>query len=179
MTRIRPRDRDAIVRALQKGAVPRSGLELIRVGRDVELVTVFADLTRVVGGGSANRLVVGAPGAGKTFMLRLARSVALDRGFVTVHADQRPHGTMPGFGDLVRTMATRARPDGGAMVAVVERFLTNALHSGQDPRIAVRWHLDALRELPGGADFVEVVARYWEAYDHGDEQLRTDVLRWW
>ena len=179
MTRIRPRDRDAIVRALQKGAVPRSGLDLVRVGRDVELVTVTADLTRVAGGGSANRLVVGAPGTGKTFMLRLARSAALERRLVTVHADQRPHGTMPGFGDLMRTMATRARPGGGAMVAVVERFLTGLLHSGQDPRIAIRRRLDALREQPGGVDFVEVVARYWEAYDRGDEQLRTDALRWW
>ena len=35
-----------------------------------------------------------------------------------------------------------------------------------------------LTELTGGYDFAEVIAKYWQGHDTGDEQLKSDAVRW-
>jgi P-loop Domain of unknown function (DUF2791) len=188
--RIRPRERDAIVASLRAGVVPRVGQQHIQVGRAAEIRTVLHDLDRITDGGAGCRFVIGEYGSGKTFFLHLARSVALERRLVTVHADLSPDrrlhagsGQARGlYAELMRNLATRARPDGGALASVVERFVTGALSeantTGDEPRDAIRSRLAALSELTGGYDFATVVGAYWRGYDGGDEQLRADAVRW-
>jgi hypothetical protein len=187
---IRVRERDAIVAALRAGMVPRVGQQHIQVGRVAELRAAVQDIDRIADGGAGSRFVIGEYGSGKTFFLHLVRAVALEKRLVTVHADLSPDrrlhaasGQARGlYAELMRNLATRARPDGGALASVVERFVTGALNeanaSGDDPQQTIRSRLAALSELTGGYDFAAVVGAYWRGYDSGDERLRIDAVRW-
>lgn len=188
--RIRPRDRDAIVNSLRAGVVPRIGQQHIQVGRAGELAALLTDIERIADDGSAARFVIGEYGSGKTFFLQLVRSVALQKKLVTVHADLSPDRRLHATGgqarslysELMRNMATRAKPDGGAMGSVVERFVTSALSearaTGRSPETVIRAGLDQLTELTGGYDFADVVAKYWQGHGTGNEQLKSDAVRW-
>lgn len=188
--RIRPRERDAVLQALRAGVVPRTGQHHIQVGRAPEVTALLADIDRIVDGGSGSRFVIGEYGSGKTFFLHLIRSIALQRKLVTVHSDLSPDRRLHATGgqarslyaELMRNMATRAKPDGGAMAGVVERFVSQALAeakaSGQTPEVVIATRLASLTELTGGYDFAEVVGKYWQGHDTGDETLKLDAVRW-
>jgi len=183
---IRPRERDAIVASLRAGVVPRVGQQHIQVGRGAEVQAAVRDVDRIADGGAGCRFVIGEYGSGKTFFLHLVRSIGLERRLVTVHADLSPErrlhagsGQARGlYAELMANMATRARPDGGALATVVERFVTGALGDGGDPAEAIRSRLAALTELAGGYDFATVIGAYWRGYDSGDERVRADAVRW-
>ncbi|MBB5789565.1 ATP-binding protein [Jiangella mangrovi] len=188
--RIRPRDRDTLINGLRAGVVPRVGQQHIQVGRVNELNAMLVDIDRIADNGATARFVIGEYGSGKTFFLHLVRSVALQRRLVTTHADLSPDRRLHATGgqarslysELMRNMSTRAKPDGGAMGSVVERFVTGALTEaatqGLQPEAVIRGRLNQLSELTGGYDFAEVVAKYWQGHDTGDEQLKSDAVRW-
>jgi hypothetical protein len=188
--RIRPRDRDAIVQSLRAGVVPRVGQHHIQVGRANEVTALVTDIDRVADGGSSIRFAIGEYGAGKSFFLNLVRAIALERKLVTVHADLSPDRRLHATGgqarslyaELMRNLATRTRPEGGAMASVVERFVTDSLSAAAArdvaPEIVIRERLAALEELTGGYDFAQVVAAYWKGHDTGNEQLKADAVRW-
>jgi hypothetical protein len=189
-TPIRPRDRDALLQALRGGVVPRAGIHHIQVGRFEEVKALLADCRRIADGGSAFRLVVGEYGAGKTFFLSLVRQMALESKLVTVHADLNPSRRLHGtggqgralYGELIKNMATRTRPDGGALASVVEKFISTARDeaaaSGLPVDDIIRQKLAELTELTNGYDFAAVVGAYWRGFDEGNEQLKLDALRW-
>lgn len=189
-TRIRPRERDAVIQSLRAGVVPRAGQAHIQVGRAAEVQALVTDIARIADGGAGSRFVIGEYGSGKTFFLNLIRSIALEKRLVTVHADLSPDRRLHAtggqarslFAELMRNMATRAKPDGGAMASVVERFVTHALTeartSGVGEETVIRQRLNSLMELTGGYDFADVVAKYWRGHDTGDEQLKSDAIRW-
>jgi voltage-gated potassium channel Kch len=188
--RIRPRDRDAILQSLRAGVVPTVGHQHIQVGRANEVAALVEDVDRIADGGSCIRFVIGEFGAGKSFFLNLVRAIALERKLVTVHADLSPDRRLHATGgqarslyaELMRNMATRAKPDGGAMPNVVERFVSDSLTAAQQrdvaPEAVIHERLSSLRELTGGYDFAEVVAAYWRGHDTGNEQLKADAVRW-
>ena len=188
--RIRPRERDAIVASLRAGVVPRVGQHHLQVGRVAEVRAVVGDITRIADGGSAVRFVIGEYGSGKTFFLQLARSIALERRLVTMHADLSPgrrlHATSGQaralYAELARNLATRARPEGGALAGVVERFVSQSLaqarDTGTDPESMIHSRLSELTESTSGYDFAQVLAQYWRGHDGGNDQLKADAVRW-
>jgi hypothetical protein len=188
--RIRPKDRDAIIQSLRAGVVPRTGQQHIQVGRVEEVKALVRDVERIAEGGSAIRFVIGEYGSGKTFFLNLIRSIALEKRLVTVHADLNPDRRLHAtdgkarslYAELMRNLATRARPEGGALPSVVERFVSSALTEAKsrntNPEAVIREKLTALSELVGGYDFAEVIAAYWRGHDSGNEALKADAVRW-
>ncbi|MCW2941272.1 MAG: hypothetical protein JWN00_4257 [Actinomycetia bacterium] len=189
-TRIRPRERDALIQSLRAGVVPRVGQHHVQVGRAAEVRALLADIERIADGGSGVRMMVGEYGAGKTFFLHLIRSVAMEKRLVTAHADLNPDRRLHATGgqarslyaELMRNLATRAKPEGGAMPSVVERFVSTALTEAHetetDPAQVIRTRLADLSEMTGGYDFAEVVGAYWRGHDLGDEQLKSSAIRW-
>src|SRR4051794_9169094 len=149
-TRIRPRDRDAILQSLAAGVVPRRGQQHIQVGRALEVSALVGDLERLMDGGSAVRFVIGEYGAGKSFFLQLIRSVALEKNLVTMHADLTPDRRLHATGgqartlyaELARNLATRSSPEGGALPSIVERFITTALQNAAAEGRAVQDVID-------------------------------------
>jgi hypothetical protein len=190
MSVIRPRERDAIVASLRAGVVPRTGQQHVQVGRVAEVRAVLGDITRIADGGASARFVIGEYGSGKTFFLHLARSIALERRLVTMHADLSPgrrlHATSGQaralYAELARNLATRARPVGGALAGVVERFVSQALvqarDSRTDPESVIHARLSELTESVAGYDFAHVLAQYWRGHDNGDDRLKGDAVRW-
>lgn len=188
--RISPRDRDGVLHALRAGVVPRRGLQHVQVGRAREVEALIKDIDRIVEGGSGTRFVIGDFGAGKTFFLSLVSSIALQKGLVTMAADLNPDRRLYGssgqarslYSELTRNIATRTRPEGGAMASVVERFITTALQqsksSGEHVEEILQDRLHSLSELVGGYDFAQVIDNYWRGHDQGNEQLKTDAVRW-
>lgn len=190
MNAIRRKDRDLIVQALSAGVVPRVGLRHIQVGRAREVEALVRDIDRIVDAGSAVRFVIGEYGAGKTFFLNLVRLIALERRLVTIHADLAPdrrlHATAGQarglYAEAVRNMATRTKPEGGALPSLVERFVTECVREAEDAGLPVERVIDRrlapLLDMIGGHDFATVLKAYWRAHEDGDDALKAAALRW-
>ncbi len=191
MTIIIPaKERDASIQALRAGVVPRLGIRHVQVGRSREVMETVRDMTRIADGGSAVRFVIGEYGSGKTFFLTLARNVAAEKKLVVMHADLSPERRLHATGgqartlcaELVLSMATRTKPDGGALASVLERFLGDvrklAAAQGRDADEVIRERLETVREGVAGFDFAEVVIRYWQGFEEGNEALKASALRW-
>ena len=188
--RIKPRERDTIVQALRAGVVPKLGLQHIQVGRVREIEELVRDIERIADGGAAIRFVVGEYGSGKTFFLNLIRLIALERGMVVLSADMAPDRRLHATGgqarslyaEMTRNASTRTKPDGGAMASIVERFASQAARiaetSDRPPSDVIHEKLAVLEELTGGYDFANVIARYWEGFEAGDDELKSAALRW-
>ncbi|QZN82060.1 ATP-binding protein [Stenotrophomonas sp. DR822] len=187
---IRSRDRDAVIQSLRAGVVPRAGQHLIQVGRAREVQTLVSDIDRLADGGSSFRLVVGEYGAGKTFFLNLVRAIAMERKLVVASADLNPDRRLHASGgqarslyaELMRNLATRTKPDGGALPGVVEKFISTAVAESKSQGVSteqvIRAKLEQLSELVNGYDFADVIAAYWRGFEQGNEQLKSDAIRW-
>lgn len=188
--RLRPRERDAVIQSLRAGVTPRTGLQHIQVGRVREVESLLKDIERIADGGSAFRLIIGEFGSGKSFFLQLIRAIALEKGLVTLHADLSPDRRLHATGgqarnlyaELLRNCSTRTRQDGNALTSVVERFITEARKEadakGSSVGTAIEERLGNLSELVGGYDFAKVVEAYWHGHENGNDQLKTDAVRW-
>lgn len=190
MPELKPRERDAILQALRAGVVPKLGLRHIQVGRSREIEELVKDIDRIADGGAAIRFVIGEYGAGKTFFMNLIRLVALEKGLVVMFADLAPDRRIHATGgqarglyaEMARNISTRSKPDGGALASVVERFVSQALRDSEDRKVPVgeviRERLGHFEELTGGFEFAEVIRRYWEGHEAGDEDVKSAALRW-
>jgi len=187
---IRSKDRDAVVQSLRAGVVPRAGQHLIQVGRAREVETLVSDIDRLADGGSSFRLVIGEYGAGKTFFLNLVRAIAMERKLVVASADLNPDRRLHASGgqarslyaELMRNLATRTKPQGGALAGVVEKFIStakaDAKAQGVPTEQVLRAKLEQLTELVNGYDFADVIAAYCRGFDEGNEQLKSNAIRW-
>ena len=188
--RIKARERDTIIQALSAGVVPRVGLQHVQVGRHKEIEAAVGDVDRMTDGGAAVRFIIGEYGSGKTFFLHLVRLIALEKRFVTIHADLAPDRRIHATGgqarnlyaELVRNMATRAKPDGGALSSIVERFVADAAKeadlSGITADKVIETRLESLRDYVGGYDYATVLSAYWRAFEEGQEAPKGTALRW-
>jgi hypothetical protein len=187
---IKPKHRDAIIQSLKAGVVPRVGQQHIQVGRHDEVKALLTDIDRIGESGSSIRFIIGEYGSGKTFFLNLIRSIALERNLVAINADLSPDRRLHATGgqarslyaELMRNLATRSKPDGGAMASVVEKFVSSALaearSGGMAVEVVIRTRLGSLQELVGGYDFAHVVEAYWRGHDSANEELKESALRW-
>ncbi|TWA91089.1 ATP-binding protein [Bradyrhizobium stylosanthis] len=187
---IKPKERDTIIQALSAGVVPRVGLPHIQVGRAAEIGALVRDVDRIADGGAAVRFVIGDYGAGKTFFANLIRLIALERRCVTVHADLGPDRRIYASGgqvralycEAVRNMATRTKPEGGALAAVVERLVTDAVKEAGERQVPVEKVIDEklapIQEFVGGYDFATVLKAYWRGSEASNEELKLAALRW-
>jgi hypothetical protein len=189
--KIRERDRQAILKALRAGVVPRVGLQHIQVGRKAEIQAILHDLDQVADGGASVRFIIGRFGSGKSFFLNLANTVALEKGFLVASADittdRRLHGTgghaRALYTELMRNLASKARPEGGALSSVLERWISEVMQeSGAadadalDPVLAAK--LKPLQELVSGFDVVKVIGAYVRGYQAGDAAKQEAAIRW-
>jgi hypothetical protein len=191
--RITEREESAILSSLSAGVVPRIGLQHIAVGRKEEVAALLEDLKGVEGGGASVRFVVGRFGTGKSFLLNLIRTVALERKFVVLQADittQRRLQSSGGearslYGELMKNLCTRGKPDGGALPSLIERWVGDVAMevngAGGDEKAVEARLLELclpLRDLVSGFDFVNVLAQYYRGYLRQDEALQANAIRW-
>ncbi len=188
--RIKTRERDAIIQSLKAGVVPRTGIQHIQVGRANEIKAIYRDIDRIAQGGSAFRLIIGEYGSGKTFFLNVIRSIALEKRLVAVNTDLSPDRRIHAsagqarnlYSELMRNMATRTRPEGNALTAVVERFVNSAQEeaekTGASVSSLINGRLSSLSEHVGGFDFAKVIEAYWRGHENDDDELKSNAIRW-
>lgn len=189
-----------IINSLKGGVVPRIGLPYITVGRKTEIEALLHDVAIIADGGASFRFIVGKYGSGKSFLLQTIRTYAMDRGFVVADADLSPERRLQGakgqglatYKELVRNLATKTRPEGGALTLILERWLGGiqsevAAESGlapDDPAFAkqvaerIARVLNALSEMVHGFDFARLLTLYYRAVLAGDEEKRGRVIKW-
>ncbi len=189
-TEIRKKDRDTIIQALRAGVVPKFGLHLIQVGRKLEVEALLSDIDRISEGGSAIRFIIGEYGSGKTFFLNLIRTIAMEKGLVTATADLNPSRRLFStsgqskslYMELVRNLSTRTKPDGGAMVGIVEKFIANTKKDAKGNSLTmeelIQLKLNALTELVCGFDFAQVVTCYYQGFEQGNDELKNNAVKW-
>ena len=188
--RIKTKERDSIIQSLKAGVVPRTGIQHIQVGRAKEIEAIFKDINRIAQGGSAFRLIIGEYGSGKTFFLNVIRSIALEKKLVAVNADLSPDRRIHAsagqarnlYSELMRNMATRTRPQGNALTAVVEVFVNSAQQeaekTGTSVSSVINDRLSSLAEHVGGYDFAKVIEAYWRGHENDDDELKSNAIRW-
>lgn len=189
-SKIKTKDRNAIIQSLKSGVTPRTGIQHIQVGRFNELQALIKDIDDIADGGAAFRLVIGDYGSGKTFFLSVVRSIALEKKLVTINADLSPDRRIHASGgqakalysELMRNMSTRNKPDGNALSSVVEGFISisrqEADELGVPTNDVIRNKLSKLTELVGGYDFAKVIENYWNGYENNDDSLKANAIRW-
>ena len=178
-----------MMNALSSGVVPRRGLEYIAVGRRKETETFVNDLADTAEGGGAFRFISGRFGNGKSFMTQMIRNYAMDRRFVVMDADLAINRRLTGnkregqntFMELIRNMAVRARPDGGALELILQTWLDSvAEETGRDSATkmekALRTKLSELSDMTFYQDFVKVILAYGWSISTEDED--NPALRW-
>ena len=187
---IKAKERETIIQSLKSGVVPRAGLQHIQVGRSEEPKSFINDVNTIAEGGTSFRFVIGEYGSGKTFFMSLIRSIALEKGLVTMHADLSPTKRLHGsdgqprmlLSEMVSNLATRTKPDGNALQNILERFISGAkeeaAYSGRDAYEVISEKLNELNDYTGGYNFISVIKKYLEGYETGNEQLMNDSLKW-
>lgn len=191
MADITSRERNAIIKSLAAGVVPAIGLQHIQVGRSQEVQAVLRDLEQAEQGSASVRFIVGRYGSGKTFFLNLMRNVALQRKFVVAQADITTERRLQGrdgqaralYTELVRNLSTRAKPEGGALANLVEKWMgeidaqvrTNG-GGDDDVKCAFGNALRPLQELVSGFDFTAVLTRYYEGFLTHNQPLQDAAL---
>lgn len=189
-SRIKPRERDAVIQALNAGVVPRIGIQHIAVGRSKETDALLKDIEKIADDGSAIRFIIGEYGAGKTFFLNLVKQISLEKKLVVVSADLAPDRRLHASGgqarnlysELMRNLSTRTKPDGGALQSIIERFISDVARKARTENIEVEdfihRELSPLEDLIAGFDFATVLSAYWRGFDDGDDTLKGAALRW-
>ncbi|MCX7592465.1 MAG: ATP-binding protein [Fischerella sp.] len=190
----------AIINSLSAGVVPRVGLEHIAVGREKELKSLLQNLNDIAEGIAAFRFIIGNYGSGKSFMLQLLRNHAIEQGFVVADADlsleRRLAGTnnegLATYRELMSRLATKTRPDGGALVSILEGWINKiqqevAKETGMRPHdcgfddqveTKIREVVQYIEDLVHGFDFGNVIIAYWRGYRLDDDDLKAAALRW-
>lgn len=190
---------NTLLSSLSAGVVPRVGAPYIAIGRVDEIASLVANLDEVAEGGAFTRFLIGRYGSGKSFLIQLIRTHALERGFVCADADLSPErrltaGSGAGlatYRELISNMAVKASPDGGALATVLSRHITalraELIGLGLDPdseayraelRKRVFAVLSELEDDVGGFDFARVLSEYYLAALSDDNDKKSSCLRW-
>ncbi len=188
-----------VINALKGGVVPRVGLPYITVGRAGEIDALLHDVGIISEGGASFRFIVGKYGSGKSFLLQTIRNYAMDKNFVVADADLSPERRLQGthgqglatYKELVRNMATRTRPEGGALTLILDRWISSVqsevVAAGTDMADPAFGKLveqrifeviGALNELVHGFDFARLLTLYYRASLAGDDETKAKVVRW-
>jgi len=181
---------DQVLKSLRAGVVPADNIDLIHVGRVGEQATLAKDILHIAKGGSSIRFITGDYGSGKTFIGELTRQEGIKQGLVVATAALSPDKRLQArtgetrnlYSALVRSFSTKARPDGTALVNIVERFILTRLREAHinnvSPEAHIAHRLRGFEELSGGFDFIKVIQHYYLGLENHDDELKSIALRW-
>ncbi len=194
------REAKTILNSLSAGVVPRTGLRHIAVGRLPEIAALKSDFEHNREGGATVRFVIGRFGSGKSFLLQLMRSYALESKFVVADVDFSPERRLFGSGDesiatyreLMKNLSTQTRPDGNAIPTIIEKWISGVqasvateggLELGSPQFVSqvksrIISTLGEMQELVHGFDFANILAAYYQGYVDNNDELKASAVRW-
>jgi len=186
----------ALLNSLTAGVTPRLGLEHIAVGRKREIETLLGDLENIGQGGSVFRFIVGRYGSGKSFLLQIIRTYAVERGYIVADVDLSPERKLTGgtgglatYRDLLRSMSSKVRPDGGALTALLDKWIdgqrikliAEGIPDSEIPMLMERrimLDISSSENLVHGYDFSRVLQAYWRGFNTGSDGLKNSAMKW-
>jgi hypothetical protein len=190
----------ALINSLSAGVVPRVGVEHIAVGREKELQSLSQNLNDIAEGVAAFRFIIGNYGSGKSFMLQMIRNRAMEQGFVVADTDLSSERRLAGtnneglatYRELMSRLATKTRPDGGALVSILEGWINKiqqeiAQETGMRPNdegfddkveTKIREVVQYIEDLVHGFDFGSIIIAYWRGYRLDNDDLKNAAMRW-
>jgi hypothetical protein len=125
--------------------------------------------------------------------MNLVRNLALQKRMVVVQADMSMERRLQASGgearalysELVRNLATKNKPDGGALrnlcegwISTLQYEVTQSGGAEEDVKKRIFEDLKSLQDHVGGFEFTEVLAKYYEGYISGNDALQGAALRW-
>ncbi|MBQ9416610.1 MAG: ATP-binding protein [Clostridia bacterium] len=189
----------SLLSSVAAGVVPRAGAPYIAIGRKDEIGAFLSDLEMVNEGGGALRFLVGQYGSGKSFLMQLIRGYALERDFITADADLSPERRLYGssgsgvatYRELVRNLATKTSPDGGALSGLLARWFSDLMGrlyeqglTNESPEFDARMNemvsrdVRQMESMVGGFDFSKILLTYYRAFRAGEEERVSACMRW-
>jgi hypothetical protein len=150
-------------------------------------------LDRIADEGASFRIAVGRVGSGKSFFLSLVRTLALQKKLIVAQADfsmERRLWASNGdaralYTELMRNLATKAQPDGGALAGVLSEWISRIQHDVMkaggtevDTEKRLATDLRDLEGLVGGFEFSEVIRAYYRGHVEKNDALQAAALRW-
>lgn len=126
--------------------------------------------------------------------MQLLRNRAMEQGFVVADADLSPERRLAGsnnegvatYRELMSHLATKTRPDGGALVSILEGWINKIQQEvvketemrpnddGFDDKVElkIREVVQYIEDLVHGFDFGSVIIAYWRGYRMDDDNLK-------
>ena len=197
---ISKREATTILNSLSAGVTPRVGLRHIAVGRLKEITALKLDLDQMASGGATIRFVIGRYGSGKSFLLQLLRTYALESKFVVADVDFSPERRLFGSSDealatyreLARNLSTQTRPDGNALPTIIEKWISgiqskvvveqkcppDSLEFVQAVQSKIVQTLSGMQDMVHGFDFAQVINAYYRGHIEGNDALKSNAIRW-
>jgi len=189
-----------LINSLKGGVVPRVGLQYVTVGRTQEIDALLRDVEIIADGGASFRFIMGKYGSGKSFLLQTIRNFVMAKNFVVLDADLSPERRLQGtrgqglatYTELVRNMATKTKPEGGALSLILDRWISNVQQETMtasglalgDPALAAQVEkrisnvIYSLNEMVHGFDFARLLTLYYRSHVSGDDETKAKVLKW-
>lgn len=126
--KVKRKDADTIIKALEAGVVPTRGVEHLLVGRRVEVEEVIRILEAVSQGSSDLRIWVGDFGSGKSFMLQTIQNLAQQKNFVSSTVDLTPNRRLYAsdgsavalYKEVMDKLVTKTQQTGNVLQTMVE-----------------------------------------------------------
>ena len=185
MIDINSKERRKIIKSLRGGTVPNQGIQHLAVGRNKEVNAIANDCEDICGGLNSFRIFIGDYGTGKTFLLSLARDIALKKNICTCHADLDPQrrlfsnkgDALSLYKQLIASLSTRLKPNGGALKSVIEKYLKSQRINDLQSK------LNELDQTSLSFDFFKVLMQYKKAIldnekiDYDDKVLAELIIK--
>ncbi len=198
---LKAKESSSIINALQGGVVPSTGIQHMLVGRGKETDAIISSLENVAKGNSEVRFWIGDFGSGKSFMLQLIESLALKTNFVVSKVDFTPVNRLYAsdgkaralYSEIVSNLVTQTNQDGNALSSILDQWIESLMNEvieaaqvdfdslvKDNRKLVVDKIIETTRKFsaPGGFEFGQAIAKYFEGYAIGSVELQESALRW-
>jgi hypothetical protein len=199
---LRPKESASIINALQGGVVPHIGIQHMLVGRAKETDAIIGSLENVARGNSEVKFWIGDFGSGKSFMLQLIETLAVRTNFVVSTVDFTPVNRLYAsdgkaralYSEIITKIITQTDQDGNALTTILDQWIEalmgavvseshvdfDSLTSNDSRHLVISKIIDTTKQFgsPGGFEFGQAIAKYFEGYATGNGALQESALRW-
>ena len=201
--KVRRKDADNIIKALEAGVVPTRGIEHLLVGRRNEVEEVIRILESVSEGNSDLRIWVGDFGSGKSFMLQTIQNLAQQKNFVSSTVDLTPNRRLYAsdgsavtlYKEIMNNLVTKTAQSGNVLNTIIEEWLMTVFQkvgAGKgisqadmmDPKYATDVEntiLDittSFKSVGLSYELGQALIKYYHGLINNQRQLTVQAIRW-
>lgn len=185
--RIRPREADQLLKALEAGIVPRIGLSHTLVGRKGEVSEILRIFNNLLEGDSDFKLWVGDFGSGKSFMLGTIEQLGLEKNFVTSTVDLSPTRRFQAsdgkaialYQEIIRKLRTRTAQEGEAMAVILDQWLYRLMDKEPNQvEYRIQETIANMKSAGFRYELGQAILAYYQGLKEDNMDQKLQALRW-